>query len=220
MSLGEYTITLQDVAYQLGLSINDDYELLDVLPPVKCIDKFTVKFTSFQKTFSELFPDPNEKTMKRYAQACLVTSPGYVFTSGGYLSPLGLTYFIGYSVEVGGISSIFERERAQSDAMKADTRLFIWMPYSAIEVVQRVHPRILEPRHTILWRAITSLICFAVSDTTTWGVQHPHQILDIDFLKSKNGRDGDHCFPIIISLGTSVRIIECSIYSSLIPFPI
>ncbi|RYQ82488.1 hypothetical protein Ahy_B10g101076 [Arachis hypogaea] len=70
MPFGECTITLQDVAYQLGLPIDGQYvsgyltdfarhieggqpacvwfeELLGVLPPANCIDKFTVKCTWF-----------------------------------------------------------------------------------------------------------------------------------------------------------------------------
>ncbi|RYQ81089.1 hypothetical protein Ahy_Scaffold1g107094 [Arachis hypogaea] len=68
MPFEECTITLQHVAYHLGLLINDQYvsgclidfsryiaggrppwvwfeELLGVLPPANCIDKFTVKCT-------------------------------------------------------------------------------------------------------------------------------------------------------------------------------
>ncbi|QHO09326.1 uncharacterized protein DS421_14g480310 [Arachis hypogaea] len=41
-------------------------------------------------------------------------------------------------------------------------REFIWMPYSSPEVLQVVHPEALEPRHTALWRSVTSLIYFAV----------------------------------------------------------
>ncbi|RYR39144.1 hypothetical protein Ahy_A09g044602 [Arachis hypogaea] len=39
---------------------------------------------------------------------------------------------------------------------------FIWMPYSTPEVLQVVHPEVLEPRHTAMWRSVTSLIYFAV----------------------------------------------------------
>ncbi|RYR37454.1 hypothetical protein Ahy_A09g042336 [Arachis hypogaea] len=41
-------------------------------------------------------------------------------------------------------------------------RDFLWMPYSLMEVVQVVHPEILEPRHMTLWRTATTLIYFAV----------------------------------------------------------
>ncbi|RYR68316.1 hypothetical protein Ahy_A03g014815 [Arachis hypogaea] len=83
-------------------------------------------------------------------------------------------------------------------------REFIWMPYSTPEVLQVVHPEVLEPRHMELWRAVTSLIYFAVIE---WhqidrvlpqfgGVQPPpNPALNIDFLMSKDGRGGDHWFP-------------------------
>ncbi|XP_072064444.1 protein MAIN-LIKE 1-like [Arachis hypogaea] len=39
---------------------------------------------------------------------------------------------------------------------------FIWMPYTTPDVLQVVHPEVLEPRHMALWRSVTSLIYFAV----------------------------------------------------------
>ncbi|XP_025628842.1 serine/threonine-protein phosphatase 7 long form homolog [Arachis hypogaea] len=81
---------------------------------------------------------------------------------------------------------------------------FIWMPYSTPDVLQVVHPEVLEPRHTMLWRCVTSLIYFAVVE---WhqvdrvlpqfgSVQPPpHPALNIDFLMSKDGRGGDRWFP-------------------------
>ncbi|QHN97507.1 uncharacterized protein DS421_18g627950 [Arachis hypogaea] len=83
-------------------------------------------------------------------------------------------------------------------------REFIWMPYSSPDVLQVVHPEVLEPRHMVLWRSVTSLIYFAVIE---WhqidrvlpqfgGVQpRPDAALNIDFLMSKDGRGGDRWFP-------------------------
>ncbi|RYR43272.1 hypothetical protein Ahy_A08g039698 [Arachis hypogaea] len=80
---------------------------------------------------------------------------------------------------------------------------FIWMPYSALDVIQVVHPEVLEPWHTMLWRCVTSLIYFAVVE---WhqidrvlpqfgGVQPPPRpALNIDFLMLKDGRGGDRWF--------------------------
>ncbi|XP_072094207.1 serine/threonine-protein phosphatase 7 long form homolog [Arachis hypogaea] len=84
---------------------------------------------------------------------------------------------------------------------------FIWMPYSSPDVLQVVHPEVLEPRHMALWRSMTALIYFAVIE---WhqidrvlpqfgGVQpRPHPALDIDFLMSNNGRGGDRWFPFYL----------------------
>ncbi|QHO15496.1 uncharacterized protein DS421_10g295410 [Arachis hypogaea] len=59
-------------------------------------------------------------------------------------------------------------------------REFIWMPYSSPDVLQVVHPEVLEPRHMALWRSVTALIYFAVIE---W-----HQI-------DRDGRGGDQWFP-------------------------
>ncbi|RYR33892.1 hypothetical protein Ahy_A10g048564 [Arachis hypogaea] len=48
--------------------------------------------------------------------------------------------------------------RVQMARLKIDLlqpRDFIWMPYSALDVIQVVHPEVFEPRHTMLWRCVT-----------------------------------------------------------------
>ncbi|QHO01972.1 uncharacterized protein DS421_13g419830 [Arachis hypogaea] len=95
MPFEECTITLQDVAYHLGLSIDGHYvsrcltdfqqfidgrqpawdwlqELLSMLPSADCIDKFTVKCTWMQETFSHLPHNPNEETIRRYARVYIM----------------------------------------------------------------------------------------------------------------------------------------------------
>ncbi|XP_025612019.1 protein MAIN-LIKE 1-like [Arachis hypogaea] len=92
MPFGKCTITLQDMAYQLGLPIDGNYvsgclmdferyikgghpawmrfeELLGVLPLANCIDKFTVKCSWMQETFGKLPHGVNDATVKRYARA-------------------------------------------------------------------------------------------------------------------------------------------------------
>ncbi|RYR54283.1 hypothetical protein Ahy_A06g029547 [Arachis hypogaea] len=81
---------------------------------------------------------------------------------------------------------------------------FIWMPYTTPDILQVVHPEVLEPRHMALWRSVTALIYFAVIE---WhqidrvlpqfrGMQPPPSpALNIDFLMSKDGRGGDRWFP-------------------------
>ncbi|XP_072080946.1 protein MAIN-LIKE 1-like [Arachis hypogaea] len=86
MPFGECTITLQDVAYQLGLPVDGRYvsgcltdfhvyieggrpawqwfyELLGVLPPANQIQKFAVNCTWFQKTFGECPEGADEETL-------------------------------------------------------------------------------------------------------------------------------------------------------------
>ncbi|RYR13887.1 hypothetical protein Ahy_B04g070651 isoform C [Arachis hypogaea] len=86
MPFEECTITLQDVAYQLGLPVNRHYvsgfltdfhvyiqgaqpawqwfqELLGVLPPANQIQKFVVNCTWFQETFGECPEGADEETL-------------------------------------------------------------------------------------------------------------------------------------------------------------
>ncbi|RYR75938.1 hypothetical protein Ahy_A01g000538 [Arachis hypogaea] len=44
-------------------------ELLGVLPPADCIDKFTMKCIWIQETFSHLPQDANEETIRKYVKA-------------------------------------------------------------------------------------------------------------------------------------------------------
>ncbi|XP_057719473.1 serine/threonine-protein phosphatase 7 long form homolog [Arachis stenosperma] len=107
----------------------------------------------------------------------------------------------GYNPRVSEKGPRVQMTRLRIDMLQP--RDFIWMPYSRLEVVQVVHPEVLEPRHTALWRSVTSLIYFAVVE---WpqvdrvlpqfgGVQAcPRPALNIDFLMSKDGRGGDRWF--------------------------
>ncbi|XP_057730172.1 protein MAIN-LIKE 2-like [Arachis stenosperma] len=95
LPFSEYTVTLQDVAYQLWLLINGQYiseclteferyieggrpvwtwfeELLDVMPPLDCIDKFTVKCTWMQHMFSDLPEGVDGETVRRYARVYIM----------------------------------------------------------------------------------------------------------------------------------------------------
>ncbi|XP_072084476.1 protein MAIN-LIKE 1-like [Arachis hypogaea] len=95
MSFGECTITLQDVAYQLGLPVDGRYvsgfltdfhvyidggrpawqwfhELLGVLPLANQIQKFAVNCTWFQETFGECPEGADEETVRRFARAYIM----------------------------------------------------------------------------------------------------------------------------------------------------
>ncbi|QHO41910.1 uncharacterized protein DS421_5g149880 [Arachis hypogaea] len=115
--------------------------------------------------------------------------------------PLG-SRWSGYNPSASEKGPRVEMWRLRIDRLQ--DREFIWMPYSTPEVLQVVHPEVLEPRHMALWRAVTSLIYFAIIE---WhqidrvllqfgGVQPPpNPALNIDFLMSKDGRGGDRWFP-------------------------
>ncbi|RYQ88500.1 hypothetical protein Ahy_B09g095655 isoform D [Arachis hypogaea] len=67
----------------------------------------------------------------------------------------------------------------------------------SLEVIQVVHPDILRPDHTLLWKSTTALIYFVAIEwhqvdrvlSQLGGVQHiPEPAINIDFLLSKDGR--------------------------------
>ncbi|RYR14585.1 hypothetical protein Ahy_B04g071202 [Arachis hypogaea] len=253
MPFGECTITLQDVAYQLGLPVDGDYvsgcltdfhlyieggrpawqwfhELLGVLPPENQVQKFAVNCTWFQETFAECPDGADEETlfadksgnrihirwlpyvarleeMGRYSWGSAALAWLYRFPTlrpSGYDEiswPLA-SRWSGYNPGISNKGPRVQMARLKIDLLQP--RQFIWMPYSALDVIQVVHPEVLEPRHTMLWRCRTSLIYFAVVE---WhqvdrvlpqfgGVQPiPSPALNIDFLMSKDGRGGDRWFP-------------------------
>ncbi|QHO44349.1 uncharacterized protein DS421_5g170420 [Arachis hypogaea] len=108
----------------------------------------------------------------------------------------------GYNPGISNKGPRVQMARMQIDLLQP--RQFVWMPYSGVDVIQVVHPEVLEPRHTMLWRCRTAVIYFAVVE---WhqvdrvlpqfgGVQPiPSPALNIDFLMSKDGRGGDRWFP-------------------------
>ncbi|RYQ87336.1 hypothetical protein Ahy_B09g094839 [Arachis hypogaea] len=261
MPFGECTITLQDVAYQLGLPVDGRYvsgclsefhiyieggrpawvwfeELLGVVPPPSQVQKYAVNCSWFQETFGECPEGADEDTVRRYARAYIMMLLGtqlfadksgnrvhirwlpfvarleemgtYSWGSAALAWPAGFETFSWplASRWSGYIPSSSEKgPRVQMWRLWIDRlqdREFIWMPYSSPDVLQVVHPEVLEPRHMVLWRSITSLIYFAVIE---WhqidrvlpqfrGVQpRPEAALNIDFLMSKDGRGGDRWFP-------------------------
>ncbi|QHO11860.1 uncharacterized protein DS421_15g501930 [Arachis hypogaea] len=95
MPFGECTITLQDIAYQLGLPMDGRYvsgcltdfhvyieggrpawqlfqELLGVLPPANQIQKFAMNCTWFQETFGECPEGAYEETVRHFARAYIM----------------------------------------------------------------------------------------------------------------------------------------------------
>ncbi|XP_025675724.1 protein MAIN-LIKE 2-like [Arachis hypogaea] len=123
MPFGECTITLQDVAYQLGLPVDgrDRFpdviqggrpawvwfqELLGVLPPANQIQKFAVNCTWFQETFGECPKGADEETVRRYARAYIMMLLGtrlFAEKSGNRIHIRWLPY-VARLEEMGGYS--------------------------------------------------------------------------------------------------------------------
>ncbi|RYR59600.1 hypothetical protein Ahy_A05g025504 isoform H [Arachis hypogaea] len=95
MPFGECTVTLQDVAFQLGLPVDGEavsgclgefetymeggrpawewfQDLFGELPPPNKVKQMTVHFTWFHERFSVLPPDANEETVRIYARAYIM----------------------------------------------------------------------------------------------------------------------------------------------------
>ncbi|QHN97673.1 uncharacterized protein DS421_18g629370 [Arachis hypogaea] len=95
MPFGECTITLQDVAYQLGLPVDGlsvsgcltDFEkfmeegksawewfeeLFGELPPQNKVKQYTVHFTYFHERFRVLPDNATEETVRTYARAYIM----------------------------------------------------------------------------------------------------------------------------------------------------
>ncbi|RYQ89211.1 hypothetical protein Ahy_B09g095969 isoform F [Arachis hypogaea] len=225
MLFGECTITLQDVAYQLGLPVDGHYVS-------GCLSEFHIYIEGGRPAWGA-----DEDTVRRYARAYIMMLLGtqlFADKSGNRVHIRWLP-FVARLEEMGSYSwgsaalawlyrcmcrvanrnvikwsgyipsSSEKGPRVQTWRLWIDRlqdREFIWMPYSSPDVLQVLHPEVLEPRHMVLWRSVTSLIYFAVIE---WhqvdrvlpqfgGVQpRPQAALNIDFLMSKDGRGGDRC---------------------------
>ncbi|XP_072064217.1 protein MAIN-LIKE 1-like [Arachis hypogaea] len=193
MPFEECTITLQDVAYQLGLPVDRRY-VSDCLSDFQIyiqggrpawVQKYAVNCSWFQETFGECPEGADEETVRRFARAYIMMLLGtQLFADkSGRLDEMG-TYSWGsaalawlywcmcrvanrHVVKWSGYNPFGSEKgpRVQMWRLMIDMlqdREFIWMPYSSPEVLQVVHPEALEPRHTALWRSVTSLIYFAI----------------------------------------------------------
>ncbi|RYR59713.1 hypothetical protein Ahy_A05g025652 [Arachis hypogaea] len=232
MPFGECMIMLQDVAYQLGLAVDGRYvqkftvncswfqETFGECP--EGADEDTVR--RFARAYImmllgiQLFADKSGnhihirwlpyvariEEMGSYSWGSAALAWLYRFRPTEYDTcswPLA-SRWSGYNPSVSDKGPRVQMWRLQIDMLQP--RDFIWMSYSSPEVLQVVHPEALEPRHTALWRSVTSLIYFAVIE---WhqidrvlpqfgGVQpRPRSALNIDFLMSKDGKGGDRWFP-------------------------
>ncbi|MED6148347.1 hypothetical protein PIB30_052366 [Stylosanthes scabra] len=173
MPFGECTVTLQDVAYQFGFPVDGEAELFGQLPSHEHIEKFTASYSWFQETFRVLPHDANEETLGsttlawQYRSICRVVSRKvvqvarplgllhtWIFWRFPCLRPHGFDNILWpLASRWGGYlpSSDEKAPRVLQMKLKLDMLRetdFIWVLYSALEVVGVVDPAILEERHT------------------------------------------------------------------------
>ncbi|RYQ90160.1 hypothetical protein Ahy_B09g096409 isoform A [Arachis hypogaea] len=185
MPFGECTVTLQDVAYHLGLPVDGRYVS-------GCLSEFHIYIQGGRPAWGA-----DDETVRRYARAYILMLLGmhlFADKSGNRVHIRWLPY-VARLEEMGTYSwgsaalawlyrcmcrvanrhvvkwsgynpsSSEKGPRVQMWRLRIDRlqdREFIWMPYSILDVLQVVHPEALEPRHMALWRFVTSLIYFSV----------------------------------------------------------
>ncbi|RYQ80010.1 hypothetical protein Ahy_Scaffold1g106706 isoform G [Arachis hypogaea] len=194
MPFGECTITLQDVAYQLGLPVDGSYETFGECP--KVADDETVR--RYARAYimmlgTQLFADKSGNRIHirwlpyvarleemgtyswgsaalawLYRCMCRVANR-HVVKLAGLLQLLQFWIFWrfprfrpeGYETFSWPLAS---RWSGYNPSGSEKGPRFIWMLYTTLDVLQDVHPEALEPRHMALWRYVTSLIYFAVTE--------------------------------------------------------
>ncbi|RYQ85043.1 hypothetical protein Ahy_B10g104531 isoform F [Arachis hypogaea] len=221
MPFGECTVTLQDVAFQLGLPV--DGEAVS-----GCLGEFETYMEGGRPAwewFRVLPPDASEETVRIYARAyimMLLSTQLFGDKSANrvhirwlpFVANLdGMGRWSAYLPPNDGKEQRVIRYRLALDRLTARdvsfiaarVLLFIVLePYSALDVLAVVHPEILTEEHSRMWRAVTALIYFAVIEwhqvdrvvPQLGGVQHiPEDALNVDWLHAKDGRGGDRWFP-------------------------
>ncbi|RYQ90280.1 hypothetical protein Ahy_B09g096457 isoform D [Arachis hypogaea] len=264
MPFGECTVTLQDMAYQFGLPIDgfpvsgclSDFEqlmedgkpvwqwfeeLFGELPPVDCIDEFTVSYGWFQNRFRVMPTDATEPTVQVYARGYIMMLLSMMLfgdKSGARVHLRWLPYVADLD-ELGkyswGSATLCWLYRCLCRVANRNVKnlagtlallqswifwrfptfrprgfdVILWpLASRALEVIQVVHPDILRPEHTHLWKSTTALIYFSSIEwhhvdrvlSQLGGVQHVSKpAINIDFLLSKDGQGPTHWFPEVFA---------------------
>ncbi|RYR19829.1 hypothetical protein Ahy_B03g064723 isoform G [Arachis hypogaea] len=223
MPFGECTITLQDVAYQLGLPV-------DGQAASGCMTDFHIHI--------EVLPaDASEETVRIYARAyimMLLSTQLFMDKSANRVHLRWLPFVArlddmgSYSWGAAALAWLYRcmcrvANRNVTNLAGPLQLLQSWIFWrfpmlrlpgfdafsfllasSSLDVLAVIHLEILTEEHSRLWRAVTSLIYSAVIEwhqvdsvfPQLGGVQHlPEPALNIEYLHSKDGRGGDRWFP-------------------------
>ncbi|XP_015971161.2 protein MAIN-LIKE 2-like [Arachis duranensis] len=180
MPFGECTLTLQDVAYQLGLPVDGHYVS-------GCLSEFHIYIQGGRpawETFGECPEGVNDETVRRYARAYIMMLLGtqlFADKSGNRIHIRWLPY-VARLEEMGtyswGSATLAWLYRCMCRV--ANRHVVKWLGYNPsssekgprvqmwrlridrLQDREVVHPEALEPWHMALWRSVTSLIYFAV----------------------------------------------------------
>ncbi|RYR51324.1 hypothetical protein Ahy_A06g026342 [Arachis hypogaea] len=191
MPFGECTVTLQDVAFQLGLPVDREAVLFGELPLPNKVEQMMVHFSWFHERFSVLPPDANEETIRIYARAYIMMLLSTQLFGDKSANRVHIRWlpFVANLDDMGRWSAYLplndsKEQRVLSYQLALDrltARDIVWEPYSVLDVLAMVHPEILTEEHSRIW------VVLQLGE-----VQHiPEDALNIDWLHAKDGRGGD-----------------------------
>ncbi|RYQ90281.1 hypothetical protein Ahy_B09g096457 isoform B [Arachis hypogaea] len=227
MPFGECTVTLQDMAYQFGLPI-------DGFPVSGCLSDFEQLFRVMPTDATE----PTVQVYARGYIMMLLSMMLFGDKSGARVHLRWLPYVADldelgkYSWGSATLCWLYRclcRVANRNVKNLAGTLallqswifwrfptfrprgfdVILWpLASRALEVIQVVHPDILRPEHTHLWKSTTALIYFSSIEwhhvdrvlSQLGGVQHVSKpAINIDFLLSKDGQGPTHWFPEVFA---------------------
>ncbi|RYQ99457.1 hypothetical protein Ahy_B07g087388 isoform D [Arachis hypogaea] len=235
LPFGECTVTLQDVAFQLGLPVDgfrDRFRVLPVDASEETVRIYTRAYIMMMLS-TQLFGDKsanrvhirwlpfvaNLDDMGRYSWGsaalawlyrcmCRVANRNVTNLTGPLQLLQSWIFWRFPSLRPEGFEAFSFPLASRYVLYFITVNKFLWRfygePYSALDVLAVVHPEILTEEHSRLWRAVTSLIYFAVIEwhqvdrvvPQLGGVQHiPEDALNVDWLHAKDRKGGDRWFP-------------------------
>ncbi|RYQ85776.1 hypothetical protein Ahy_B10g105381 [Arachis hypogaea] len=175
MPFGECTITLQDIAYHLGLPIDRQYVSSCLMDFERYIEGGRPAWTWFEKLLGcctagllrqvhckvhldagDIQSSSRARRREDMPMSCGQQARGEVGRTTAappVLDLLAIPGWSGYQLTSSEKGPRIAHCRLHIDLLRLGD--FVWMPYSSPDVMQVVHPEILESRHTALWMSTT-----------------------------------------------------------------